>query len=87
MTLRRLCLAGLLVSNHLTAQLFFYRIVLVFSVIYVGHVRSKWDHKSELAQEFFLLLSSTILPVYTDYVTDPRARFTMGWVSSGIFCT
>ena len=78
MTVRRICLAVLLVSNHLTAQLLCYRLLMVFILLYVGLTRTKVAYRMELTHEFLLMLSSTLLPVYTDVVPDPHARHTMG---------
>ena len=56
-------------------------------LIYLGHARASWTFRYDMTHELFLLVQASLLPVYNDYVWDPMARSTMGYVSSALFVT
>lgn len=85
MTGRRLTLATILVTNHVTTQMLAYRLLMVFMLIYVGQAKASWTFKLEMTHEFLLLTQAVLMPIFTDFVPDPHARLQVGWVSAGFF--
>ena len=75
MTARRMSLAVLVVFDDLTTQMLCYRLMMIAVLIYVGQVRASWSYRYELTHEVFLLMSSLLLPVYTDFVPNPETRY------------
>ena len=78
-------MATILVSNHVATQLITYRILMLLMLIYVAHVKAGWSHKLDLVHESLLLLQAVLLPLYTEYVDDPRIRHQIGWASAALF--
>lgn len=80
----RLSLVILLLRDNTTAQLFFYRIFFLLYFIYVGSTKAFISPKSytiEMVHLTFLLNHNLLMPIYTDFVPDHKARYFMGWVS------
>ena len=85
MTGRRLTLAILLVTNHVTSQMVAYRLLMVFILIYVGQAKASWTNALDMIHEFLLLTQAVLMPVFTDFVSNPHTRHQVGWVSAGFF--
>ena len=80
----RLSLVLVLLGDNTTAQLFFYRIVFLLYYIYVGSTKAFAFRKAyalEMVHLTFLLNHNILMPIYTDFVLDHKARYVMGWVS------
>ena len=56
MSVRRMSLAVLVVSDNLTAQMLCYRLMMVFLLIYVGLTRASFSHRYDLMHELFLMV-------------------------------
>ena len=66
-----------------------YRLLMVAILIYIGHFKPSIDSRShlmELTNELFLLVQASFMPIFTEFVSDPRMRFDVGWVSVGLIC-
>ena len=67
--------------------MFVYRISLLIYLVYIGYLAPLSPlplQRDEMINGVFLLLSSMMMPLYTDFVLDPEVRYTLGWSQVGL---
>lgn len=80
----RVVFVHLLLQDDATSQCFFHRIVLLFFFIFLGSTKPyilSTDQRVQVTHCLFLICHGLLMPVYTEFVLDVRARFQMGYVS------
>ena len=60
---------------------------MIAMLVYVGQFKPSIDpasHVLDLVNECFLLTQASLMPIFTEFVTDPHVRFKVGWVSAAL---